>query len=73
MLKTDLFSRKSSIYIQKRFANHFFIFLPDYKIELPNGNRIKFQTLSHWQTYFKMRLENDIMKFIVTEKKKNDL
>ena len=52
-LKRDLIER---INIFKSF----YFFKPDYKIELPDGNRIKFKTMSIWRTYFQCILENDI-------------
>ena len=75
--ETDLFSRKIiHLYLKKDLIKRitifksFYFFTPDYKIELPNGNRIKFQTLSHWQTYFKCVLENDIYEVYRHRKRK---
>lgn len=75
--ETDLFSRKIiHLYLKKDLIERiaifksFYFFTPDYKIELPNGNRIKFQTLSHWRTHFKCVLENDIYEVYRHRKRK---
>ena len=75
--ETDLFSRKIiHLYLKKDLIERitifksFYFFTPDYKIELPNGNRIKFQTLTHWRTYFKCVLENDIYEVYCHRKRK---
>ena len=65
--ETDMFSRKIiHLYLKENLNERiniyksFYFFTPDYKIELSDGNRIKFKTMSIWRTHFQCILENDI-------------
>ena len=75
--ETDFFSRKIiHLYLKKDLIEcisifkSFYFFTPDYKIELSNGNRIKFKTMSVWRTHFQCILENDLYEVYLHRKRK---
>lgn len=73
--ETDMFSWKIiHLYLKKDLVKRinifksFYFFTPDYKIELPNGNRFKFKTMSIWRTHFKCIIENDVYELFSHKK-----
>lgn len=75
--ETDMFSRKIiHLYLKENLIERikiyksFYFFTPDYKVELLDGNRIKFKTMSIWRTHFQCILENDIYELFLHNKGK---
>jgi uncharacterized protein YxjI len=75
--ETDMFSRKIIHLYHKEnliecinIYKSFYFFTPDYKIELSDGNRIKFKTMSMWRTHFQCILENDIYELFSHRERK---
>ncbi len=75
--ETDMFSRKiihlypkENLIERINIYKSFYFFTPDYKIELSDGNRIKFKTMSIWRTHFQCILENDIYELFSHKERK---